>query len=52
MVDDAFTKDDAIKTIVGEQAPPNVRRREELRGGGDPLKGNQYVGEETRVVGV
>jgi hypothetical protein len=31
MVDEAFDNDDTIKTIIGEQQPPVVRRREELR---------------------
>lgn len=33
MVDAAFDKDDAIKTIIGEQQPPVIRRREQLRTG-------------------
>jgi nitrate reductase NapAB chaperone NapD len=33
MVDDAFNKTDTIKTVVGEMAPPVVRRRDELRTG-------------------
>lgn len=34
MVDDAFNKDDLIKTQIGEMAPASVRRREEIRTGG------------------
>ena len=34
-VDEAFTKDEQIKSVIGEMQPPVVRRREELRLGGD-----------------
>lgn len=52
MVDEAFNKDDAIKTLVGEQAPVNVRRREDLqREGGSSLENNDYVTRERVTVG-
>ena len=52
MVDDAFDKSESIKYIVGEQAPPAVRRREELgsgQDGGDGLKNNRYAQDRQRV---
>jgi len=47
MVDDTINKDDVIKGIVSEMAPPVVRRREELRDGKD--KDNEYTRDRTRV---
>jgi hypothetical protein len=52
MVDDAFSKDTMLKSVIGEMQPPVVRRREELRGGDGNLKNNPYVGNTERVVGV
>jgi hypothetical protein len=40
MVDEAFDKDETIKTLIGESAPPVIRRREELRG---KLEDNEYT---------
>lgn len=42
MVDDAIDTDDTIKTVIGEQAPPAIRRREDLRGGNDK-DDNSYI---------
>ena len=50
MTDKAFNEDDVIKGIVSEMAPPNIRRREELRdnaGGSD--KPNPYIETRERV---
>lgn len=48
MTDASFNSDDVLKGIVSEQAPPVVRRREELRG--DPgLDNNPYVAQRERV---
>lgn len=50
MLDESFDKDDVIQQYVGEQAPPVIRRREELRnGGGDPLKDNEYAADREVV---
>jgi hypothetical protein len=45
MTDAAFDKDEDVKRLLAEQQPPNVRRREEVRGGtdDDATKDNQYV---------
>lgn len=51
MVDDVFNKDEVVQGIVGEMAPPVVRRREELRGNGDSLKDNPYVKRERVTLG-
>lgn len=47
MTDEALNSDDILKGIVSEQAPPVVRRREELQRGGD--KDNPYIEERQRV---
>jgi len=48
MVEEQFDKDDLIKEIVSEMAPPVVRKREELRGGsGDK---NEYTQGRGRVL--
>lgn len=50
MVNTAIDGDEQIKTLIGEQQPPVVRRREELRDN-TGLVNNDYVGEvETRSV--
>lgn len=49
MVDAAFNTDDTIKTIVGEQSAPVLRRREELQSGAGLGSDNPYVGERARV---
>lgn len=48
MVDKAFNEDDVLKTLVGEQQPPVIRRREELNrnAGGSSLETNDYVTPE------
>jgi hypothetical protein len=45
MVETAFDKDEHIQTLVSEQAPPTIRRREELGGKGS-LDKNEYVQRE------
>jgi len=47
MVEDTFNKDDMVKELVSEQAPPVIRRREDLRKGGSG--DNPYIGERARV---
>lgn len=37
-IDEKFEKDDIIKGVIGEMQPPVIRRREELRQGGDGIK--------------
>lgn len=52
MVDKAFNEDDVLKTLVGEQQPPVVRRREELnRAAGGSLDNNDYIERERVQVG-
>lgn len=53
MVDKAFNEDDVLKTLVGEQQPPVIRRREELNrnAGGSSLETNDYVTPERVQVG-
>lgn len=53
MVDEAFNKDDHIKTLIGEQAPPVIRRREELHSGSgklDDALGTYGVTRERRTI--
>lgn len=54
MVETAFNTDDMLKTLIGEMAPPSVRRRDEFRQGGEgdgngngasSLNNNAYVTE-------
>lgn len=50
MVDEAFSKDDTIKNILGEMQPPALRRREELREGAGKGEGaNDYIKGRERV---
>lgn len=49
MTDTALNSDDMLKQIVSEQAPPVVRRREELRGDGKG-KDNDYMRDRSRVL--
>lgn len=49
MVTDAFDKDEVIQQYVGEQQPPVIRRREDLKRQGDGLDNNDYVTGRTRV---
>lgn len=51
MVTESFDKDETIKTLIGEQTPPVVRRREDLsRGGGNTdAKLKTYGVERERV---
>lgn len=50
MVDASIDKDDQIKVVIGEQQPPAIRRREELRGSTDEdLKGAGVKRERVRL---
>jgi hypothetical protein len=46
MLETAFDKDEHIQTLISEQAPPNIRRREELGSHDKNLDKNEYVTRE------
>ena len=49
MLDESFNTDKTLQSVIGEQQPPTVRRRDEMRGDPAKDKKNEYIETRERV---